>query len=354
MAIRALDVREAAAFDNARAPRHCWGPNRLRGRILRILFITSNRIGDAVLSSALLGYLVDRYPGAQFTIASGPAAAPLFEAVPGLERLISMRKRRWGGHWLSLWADTVTVAWDMVVDFRASAFAWTVMAKERRVYRYNHALGHRLRQLASVFALDPPPLPRLWTAPHHDAAAAQAVPAGTPILALGPTANWPRKAWPTVRFAELATRLTGPAGLFPGGRVAVLGGPGEREMALPLIEALPPERCIDLVGRAGLLTAYAVLRRCALFVGNDTGVMHLAAAAGIPTLGLFGPSKEQLYAPWGKSAAVVRTPETYDELLSRPGYSRFAAGSLMETLTVDAVERAARALWERTGPHVSN
>ena len=122
----------------------------VRDQLLRILFITSNRIGDAVLSSALLGYLVDRYPGARFTIASGPASAPLFEAVPGLERLIPMLKRRWGGHWLSLWADTVTIAWDMVVDFRASIFAWTVISRERRVYRYNHALGHRLRHPRGV------------------------------------------------------------------------------------------------------------------------------------------------------------------------------------------------------------
>lgn len=321
---------------------------------MRILFITSNRIGDAVLSSALLGYLVDRYPNARFTVASGTASAPLFEAVPGLERLIPMPKRRWGGHWLSLWADTVTVAWDMVADFRASIFAWTVIARERRVYRYNHALGHRLRQLSAAFGLDPPPLPRLWTAPRHDAAAAQVVPAGAPVLALGPTANWPRKAWPAEYFAELAARLAGPGGIIPGGRVAVLGGPGEREMAMPLIRALPAERCIDLVGRVDLLTAYAVLRRCALFVGNDSGLMHIAAASGIPTLGLFGPSKERLYAPWGGNTAVVRTPESYDELLARPGYSRFDTGSLMKSLTVDAVEQAARALWTKTGPHNSN
>lgn len=327
------------------------GANR-REFFLRILFITSNRIGDAVLSSALLGFLIDRHPGTRLTIACGPAAAALFEAVPGLERLIAMPKRSWGGHWLALWAETAATMWDMVVDFRASAFAWTVWARERRVYRYNHALGHRLRQLSSVFGLDPPPLPRLWTAPRHDAAAAGFVPAGATVLALGPTANWPRKAWPAASFAELAARLTGPSGVLPNARIAVLGGPNEREMALPLISALPAGRCLDLVGRVDLLTAYAVLRRCALFVGNDSGLMHLAAAAGVPTLGLFGPSKEGLYAPWGGHTAVVRTPESYDELLNRPGYSRFDSGSLMESLSVDSVERAVRGLWQKTGPHV--
>jgi len=315
---------------------------------MRILFITSSRIGDAVLSTALLAHLLARHPDARFTIACGPAAAPLFEAVPGLERIVALPKRRFGGHWLALWAATVGTRWDLVVDLRASVLAWAVWARERRVFRYNHALGHRLRQLASVLDLDSPPDPVLWTAPRHDEAAAHLIPPGAPVVALGPTANWPRKAWVPERFAELALRLTGPAGILPGARIAVFGGPGEREAAMPAIAALPHDRLIDLVGRVDLLTAYACLRRCAIFIGNDSGLMHLAAAARIPTLGLFGPSKERLYAPWGDLAAAVRTPEAYEELVGGPGYDRFARESLMAGLTVDSVERAGRDLWERT------
>ncbi|HEY4635339.1 MAG TPA: glycosyltransferase family 9 protein [Rhodospirillales bacterium] len=314
---------------------------------MRILFITSSRIGDAVLSTALLAHLIERYPQARITLACGPAAAPLFEAVPGLERLIALPKRPYGGHWLSLWAATVGIRWDLVVDLRASILAWMVWARERRVFRYNHALGHRLRQLASVFGLDPPPSPKLWTAPRHDDTAARLIPAGTAVLALGPTANWPRKAWAAARFAELALRLTAPAGILPNARIAVFGGPGERKAAMPVIEGLPADRVIDLVGRVDLLTVYACLRRCAFFIGNDSGLMHVAAAAGIPTLGLFGPSKEHLYAPWGDLAAAARTPERYDQLVGGPGYDRFAPGSLMDGLTVDTVERAARDLWAR-------
>ena len=71
---------------------------------MHILFVTATRIGDAVLSTGLLSYLVERYPGARLTIAAGPAAAPLFEAVPGLERIIVVQKRRWSLHWLALFA----------------------------------------------------------------------------------------------------------------------------------------------------------------------------------------------------------------------------------------------------------
>ena len=91
------------------------------------------------------------------------------------------------------------------------------------------------------------------------------------------------------------------------------------------------------------------MRRCALYVGNDSGLMHMAAASGIPTLGLFGPSKPERYAPWGSKTAHVRTARSYDELVGGRGYDRRTTGTLMESLSVDAVEAAARKLWERTG-----
>src|SRR5271170_1253555 len=68
-----------------------------------ILFVTATRIGDAVLSTGLISYLVDRHVDARLTIAAGPIAAPLFEAVPGLERLVVVQKRRWSLHWLPLY-----------------------------------------------------------------------------------------------------------------------------------------------------------------------------------------------------------------------------------------------------------
>ena len=89
------------------------------------------------------------------------------------------------------------------------------------------------------------------------------------------------------------------------------------------------QRLIDLVGRIDLLTAAAALRRCALFIGNDTGLMHIAAAAGTPTLGLFGPSPIEQYAPWGSRTAVVRTaqpPETMFGPGLRPPHHRHADG----------------------------
>lgn len=105
---------------------------------------------------------------------------------------------------------------------------------------------------------------------------------------------------------------------------------------------------IDLSGRLHLLTAHAVLRRCAFFIGNETALMHIAAAARIPTLGLFGPSRETLYAPWGQQCAWVRTPFTYEQLLDqRRAQGPDADISYMTGLEVDAVVAAAEALIAR-------
>ena len=91
---------------------------------MHILFVTATRIGDAVLSTGLISYLIDRHPAARLTIAAGPAAAPLFEAMPRLERLVVIEKRRWSAHWLPFYAAVATRRWDLVVDLRGSALAW--------------------------------------------------------------------------------------------------------------------------------------------------------------------------------------------------------------------------------------
>ena len=274
-----------------------------------ILFVTATRIGDAVLSTGLLQYLIERYPSARLTIAAGPIAAPLFEAVPRLERLIVVEKRRWASHWLPLYAAVGTRRWGLVVDLRGSALVWPPRTGARKVIAKGNDREHRVRQLGRLFDPDPLPGPRLWTAPSHERQAQALLPAGAPMLAIGTAANWRGKQWRGNRFAELARRLTATGGLLPGARVAVLAGAHERGQALPLLDAIPGERVIDLVGRVDLLTAAAVLRHCALFIGNDTGLMHIAAAIGTPTLGLFGPSPIEKYAPWGPCTAVVRTED---------------------------------------------
>ncbi len=311
-----------------------------------ILFVTATRIGDAVLSTGLLAYLVDRYPGARLTIAAGPIAAPLFEAVPGLERLIVVEKRRWALHWLPLYAAVGARRWDLVVDLRrlgpgvAAALRRTQGGRQGRRARTPcppTRASVRPRSCTRAAVVDRiPPRPRGGGADPRRGAGA----------GVGPAANWRGKQWRGERFAELARRLTGPDGPLPGARVAVLAAGHERGQALPLIETMPANRLIDLVGRVDLLTAAAALRRCALFVGNDTGLMHIAAATGTPTLGLFGPSPIEKYAPWGSRTAVARTADA-PETMFGPGFNHLTTQTLMDSLSVDAAETAAHQLWRR-------
>lgn len=316
---------------------------------LRILFITSNRLGDAVLSTGVLDHLVRRYPKARVTVACGPVAAPLFRALPGLERVIPLRKQKRAGHWLRLWKLCIGHWWGLVADLRDSAVSRLLFRGRTVVVSSPPADRHRLEHLAGVFGLPEAPAPRLWFSAAERAGAATLIPDGSPVLALGPAANWIGKTWRPERFAALAERLTGPGGILPGARVAVLAAASERDQAEPVLAAIDPARRLDLVGATDPLEAGACLARCALFIGNDSGLMHIAAAVGTPTLGLFGPSLPEHYRPWGAQSAFIRTPLSFEELLSAPDYDPDTTGTLMDGLEVDAVAEAAEALWRRTG-----
>ncbi|HTU56665.1 MAG TPA: glycosyltransferase family 9 protein [Acetobacteraceae bacterium] len=270
---------------------------------MRILFVASSRIGDAVLSTGLIDHLLRRHPEARITIVAGPISADVFARMPNLERLIVIEKHRYDLHWVRLWGMAVRRRWDLVVDIRGSGLAWFLRARRRAVMRVR--AGPKIAQLGRILGLDPPPLPVVWTAAEDRAVAARLVPPGPPVVALGPTANWTGKIWPPERFAALFERLA--AGPLGPARAAILAGPGEAEQALaaPLIAALPG--AIDLAGRLTLPEAAACLARAALFVGNDSGLMHIAAAAGTPTIGLFGPTPADEYAPAGRAAVAVRS-----------------------------------------------
>jgi len=207
--------------------------------------------------------------------------------------------------------------------------------------------GHRVAQLAAVMGVTgEPPAPKVWLTDQAREAAKTLIPDGPPVLAVGPTANWQAKIWRAGDFVELTKRLSGPGGILPGARVAVFGRDDERPMALRVIDAIPEDRRIDLVGHIDLMTAGACLERAAFYVGNDSGLMHLAAAVGTPTLGLFGPSLEEHYAPWGPLCAVARAEKSFDEIFPE-NFDHRETGSLMDSLTVDVVEDAAKDLWRR-------
>jgi ADP-heptose:LPS heptosyltransferase len=321
-----------------------------------ILFITSTRIGDAVLSSGLLARLHQEIPRARFTIAAGALAAPLFRDTPNLDALIPVEKKSGGLHWVELWKRVRGTKWGLVLDLRGSGLAGTLSAKMRIVRRSpedDEPVVHKVVELARLLKIDgEPPAPQLFVSEETQAEAddflhSRSAESG-PILAVSPSANWVGKTWPAERYAVLIARLLGPKGPLPDGRLLLLGGPDDKRTAEAVRREVPRRRVIDATGEVDLLVAHAMLKRARLFVGNDSGLMHLAAAAGAPTLGLFGPSDDRVYAPWGPHARALRTPrsfESYKQLDPQLNQSL----SHMSDMSIDRVYNAALELLAETG-----
>jgi heptosyltransferase-1 len=147
------------------------------------------------------------------------------------------------------------------------------------------------------------------------------------IAILNPAAGWAAKQWPADRFGEIAKRLRG-----EGFRVLVNIGPGEEEIGAAVVSASG--------GNAETISCtipqlIAFTFRAALFVGGDTGPMHLAAMLGVPTVAIFGPTDPARNGPYYERTTAVRSP------LSHTSYShRNAPDPGLMSLTVDEVMMA--------------
>ncbi len=305
----------------------------------KVLFVTSNRIGDCVISSGILREIGHQIPGARITVACGRPPAPFFRSATGVERVIILDKKKAAGHWLDLWRQVVGTDWALVIDIRGSALAWGLKADRRIVYNRRWETGLPKVEMISRLMGAPAPLePELFIDDRaRDEADAvigpQLATATGPILALAPIAHQPGKSWPADRWGALVERLAAEP-RFDGWRFMLVGGPGDHAPAAPALAAAGA-RGIDFVGKGDILASAAAIDRAALFVGNDSGLMHVAAAAGRPTLGLFGPTEWWLYGPRGPRTAIAA---------SNPDRGAFAP---IEALTTERVLEAVIALHDR-------
>ena len=182
-----------------------------------ILFITATRIGDAVLSSGLIKRLADEIPNARFTVVAGPAAAPLFAHVPGLDRVIVFEKSKTGGHWFELWRKVRHRKWGLIVDLRGSGISRFLTTKRRAIHRKSAQPMHKVLEAARTLRIeDEPAAPFIFTNPDVEAYADELTAGKGPILALAPAANWVGKTWPVERFAQVAIQLLGGPQPDPG------------------------------------------------------------------------------------------------------------------------------------------
>ncbi|MEO7995537.1 MAG: lipopolysaccharide heptosyltransferase II [bacterium] len=120
-----------------------------------------------------------------------------------------------------------------------------------------------------------------------------------PLIALAPGGSWVTKRWAPERFAAVATLLD-----QAGYRVAVVGGPGDMALA-ETVQQRTTARLMNLAGATTFDELFEVFRRCAGVIANDSGPMHLAAAAGVPLVGLFGPTSPARCGPVSHAATTL-------------------------------------------------
>jgi heptosyltransferase-2 len=174
-----------------------------------------------------------------------------------------------------------------------------------------------------------PPSERLsWRARTH-------LPARGPLVVFAPGAVGPSKRWPGAYYAETAAQLAG-----KGATIAVIGSAGEAELAAEISAGNHEIR--DLTG-ADLRNAILALASADLAISNDSGLLHVAAALGTPTIGIFGPTSPWHWAPLNPLAAVVQAEVDLDCRPCHKPVCRFGHHRCMRELPPEKVVAIAQA-----------
>lgn len=253
--------------------------------------------------------------------------APLLEGDRDLEGLVHFERQRWAHpkNWHELvrsifWARDQKFDWviDLQCLARSGAFAWlangalTVGLDERRegargfydlIARRESYYTHAVDWYRAVLPLLGVPgderFEWLPTRPAVATALRKRYPIGEGRwVALQPGARWQNKRWPVARYAELVKALRA---RHPDLRFAILGGQEDRELGAAITNPNGrPQECLDLTGRLSLPEMVEWIRASAIMVTNDTGPMHVAAAIGVPVIGLFGPTEPRRTGPYGQ------------------------------------------------------
>jgi heptosyltransferase-2 len=342
----------------------------------RILVRANNWIGDVVLISPAVRALREHFPDARLAILGKRWVLEALSGNPFFDDLIEYdRQGRHAGlaGRLRLAAELrrggrIDLAILFQKAFDAAAIAWMSGARQRVGY----ATDGRRALLTEALPLPPAgthhaeiflALARAVGCPVRDARPffhlsardrddAQAVlrraglAGARPLAALHAGASKPARAWHLERFAELGRRLNARL----GARLILLGGPDEPRRMERLAAGLPSGSFLIPDPSSGLRASAAILERCHLFVGNDSGPMHLAAALDVPTLGIFGPGHPRTTGPVARGANVVTVGRDYPCSPCRQDFFRECSPApsgkpfCLEEVDIGTVEQAATEL----------
>jgi heptosyltransferase-2 len=290
-----------------------------------ILIVPYMWIGDFVRGHTVVRVLKQRWPNRPVDLLTTSLCAPLVDYMPGVRAGIvcdlprgrlalakqrtlaaQLRARHYGTALVlpGTWKSAIAPAWAGIPE-RIGFFGEVRFGLLNRLRWGQRALPRFIDKNASLALPDGAPLPAQWPVPQLQVPAEETIRwrqahglGNSPAVALAPGSVGASKRWPY--FAD-AARLLAAQGLD----VWVVGGPGEKEFATEIVSAGGP-RVRDLTGtdlRKGILAMAAA----SVAISNDSGLMHIAAAIGTPTMGIFGPTSPYLWAPLNGLAATVQT-----------------------------------------------
>jgi ADP-heptose:LPS heptosyltransferase len=307
----------------------------------------SDRIGDVIFCTPALRLLREVEPEAQIDVmVQSPAAADVLRGNPSIDRIFSHEEAA---------AVAAGSRYDVLVDLKrnkvarrcAALFGFEEQRNPRTGQEHEVELALACVERATGASRGEAPRPYALHPDERDEARAEAllaqagVRAGDVVVGFHMGCNrvarrgwrfWKPlthpKAWPVERFVALEAELRR---AVPGLRVLLTGSPGERALGRRLLHASPGT--IDLVGKTSVLELAAVMRRLRLFVTADTGPLHVACAAGVPIVCLFGATPRAWFGPW---------PPQGDRVVLE--------GDPVSTIPVAAVRDAVLAQLRRTAP----
>ncbi|MGH7229132.1 MAG: lipopolysaccharide heptosyltransferase II [Nitrospiraceae bacterium] len=300
-----------------------------------------NWIGDAVMSEPALAALRELFPTAEITLLVKPAIAELLRGHPALQRILVYEDpgRHVGitGKW-TLAGTLRRLRFDLAILFQNAfeAALLTFLAGIPRRYGYatdgrrfllsdpiavpertkiGHQVQYYLDMLRPLGSERPAGSPRLFLSHEEEQAMNQrlaeaGVDESDLLVGLNPGSTYgSAKRWLPERFAETADRLSQEQGMQSGRRVRVVtvGARGEEALGRAIADRMQVKP-LQLSGRTTMRELMAVIKRCDLFLTNDTGPMHLAASFGVPVVALFGPTDSRTTSPFGSGHTIVRHP----------------------------------------------
>ena len=262
---------------------------------MNILFIGPTRIGDTILASSIINFLIDENNQSKFTIVTSPFSKDLYEKMPHLEKIIVINKKKYGLHWLNVWQSCIIKKWDLVIDLRSSITAYLLFAKSRKIFKGSDK-SHKITQFKNFLNTSKNISPFIWHDSTDESESENKIKTEGPFIAVSPYSNWKEKDWAIEKYFELFKN-----DLFKDYTIIFTGISKDipnREKFFKIIDE-STLNIINLFDWGNLRHMIPIFKQCNFFIGSDSGLMHLAASTRCKTFALFGPTNEIVYGPWG-------------------------------------------------------